>query len=179
MNPHGMKRISKKLSYVLRHDPASIGVTVDAAGWIDIDTLLAALTRHGTTVSRQQLDAVVATNDKQRFTIDAERIRANQGHSITVDLGLKARVPPARLFHGTATTRLASILDTGLRRGTRHHVHLSTDTATAAKVGSRHGIPAVLTIDAAGMHDHGHEFFVSANGVWLVDSVPATYLTAQ
>ncbi len=169
-------RVSRRLSYVLRHDPRSIGITLDAAGWVDVEVLLAALRRHGTPVSRAQLEHVVATNDKRRFALHGDRIRASQGHSVPVDLGLAPVEPPAVLYHGTARRQLPAILDGGLRPGRRHDVHLSADADTARRVGARHGAPVVLVVDSERMHRDGHEFRRSANGVWLTAAVPASYL---
>lgn len=171
--------ISKFLSFVLRHDPASIGLRLDAQGWVDIDTLLAAAARKGRRISRQDLDHVVATNDKKRFTIssDGRSIRAAQGHSVSVDLALPAIEPPPRLYHGTATRFEASIMIEGLRPQSRRQVHLSADIRTATAVGARHGHPLVLIVDAVGMHRDGHVFNRADNGVWLTDSVPTRYLS--
>ncbi len=136
---------SKFLSQVLRHRPEAIGVTLDAEGWIAIDRLLAACSRHGKAVSREELDEVVRANDKRRFAFSADglRIRANQGHSIAVDLGLVPVEPPELLFHGTVARFLPSIRREGLVRGKRHHVHLSPDAETARRVGGRRGRPVV------------------------------------
>jgi putative RNA 2'-phosphotransferase len=171
-------KLSKRLSYVLRHDPGSVGVTLDEEGWVRVPDLLSALEGSGVLVSRERLECVVATNDKQRFTIDAahDRIRANQGHSVPVDLGLEAVVPPDRLYHGTAEHKVAAILVDGLLKGSRHAVHLSPDAATARRVGARHGTPVVLEVDAAGMHSAGYRFEVSDNGVWLTERVPPEFL---
>lgn len=169
-------RVSKRLSYVLRHDPRSVGITLDAAGWVGVDELLAALRRHGTPVSRAELEHVVATNDKRRFALQGDRIRASQGHSVPVDLGLPPVEPPSVLYHGTARRHVAAILDAGLRPGRRHDVHLSADADTARRVGARHGAPVVLVVDSGRMHRDGHEFRRSANGVWLIAQVPASYL---
>lgn len=172
-------RTSKFLSLVLRHRPDTIGVTLDQAGWIDVDDLLDALAKHGRPLTRADIDAVVATSDKQRFVIDrsTDRIRANQGHSLDVDLGLPDSVPPAALYHGTPTGNLTSILGDGLRKQGRHAVHLSADTATAQRVGSRRGEHVVLRLDAGAMHQDGRRFAMSANGVWLTDAVPVRYLS--
>ena len=166
-------RRSKRLSYVLRHAPDSVGLTLDAAGWVDVDALLAAL---GWT--RAELEHVVATNDKRRFAFDdtGKRIRASQGHSVAVVLGYVAEVPPPVLFHGTAARNLPAIEAQGLRPGRRHAVHLSPDEVTARRVGARHGRPVVLRVDAAGMARDGAVFTRSANGVWLVDAVPPAFL---
>lgn len=169
---------SKFLSLVLRHRPETAGVTLDNAGWVDIDDLLAGCDRAGRAMTRNQLLEVVATNDKKRFEIspDGLRIRASQGHSIAINLGYEPADPPEVLYHGTATRNLESIHRSGLIKGNRHHVHLSADTGTAANVGQRYGKPVVLTVQAARMQAAGFTFFLSTNGVWLVDHVPAEYL---
>ena len=171
-------RQSRFLSRVLRHAPGSIGLTLDDAGWADIDALLSCANAHGAALDRAALDEIVASNDKQRYAYDAAgaRIRAVQGHSIDVDLGLVPVEPPERLYHGTATRHLRSILQGGLHRGRRRHVHLSTDVETARRVGARHGMPAVLGVRAHAMHTAGHLFYRADNGVWLVDAVPRGFL---
>ncbi|MFJ5886298.1 RNA 2'-phosphotransferase [Kitasatospora cineracea] len=171
-------KTSKLLSRVLRHDPGAVGVTLDAAGWVEVDALLAALARHRRPLSRAELDHVVAGNDKRRFaySADGRSIRASQGHTVEVDLGLPAATPPDVLYHGTAERALRYILAEGLRPMQRQDVHLSADTGTAVKVGSRHGRPVVLAVDAAAMARAGHEFRVSANGVWLTAAVPVEHL---
>jgi putative RNA 2'-phosphotransferase len=173
-------RVSKRLSYVLRHQPESIGITVDDAGWTDVEALVAALVAHGLPITRSELDHVVTTNDKRRFAFDESgtRIRASQGHSRPVDLGYVPESPPPELFHGTVERFLPAILADGLRPGRRHAVHLSSDVATARTVGERRGHPVVLRVDAAAMAADGHRFTRSANGVWLVDAVPSMYLSA-
>lgn len=171
-------RLSKFLSRVLRHDPASIGVTLDAQGWADVDALLEGARRAGVPLTREALERVVAENDKQRYALsdDGRRIRANQGHSIPVDLGLEPVAPPEHLYHGTADRFVAAIRHDGLLPRRRTHVHLSPDEATAARVGARHGRPVVLTIDAGRMQRDGHVFYLSDNGVWLTERVPSEYL---
>jgi putative RNA 2'-phosphotransferase len=171
-------RVSKRLSFVLRHRPDSVGLTLDDAGWVDVAELLAALARSGTRLTRAELDAVVAGNDKQRFAFDdsGARIRASQGHSVAVALGYRTETPPDVLFHGTVQRFLPAILGEGLRPGNRHAVHLSPDVATASAVGGRRGRPVVLRVDAAAMAADGFSFTRSANGVWLTDAVPARYL---
>jgi putative RNA 2'-phosphotransferase len=166
-------RVSKRLSHVLRHQPASVGLTLDAAGWVAVDALLEAL--H---LTRAQLEHVVATNDKQRFAFDdtGTRIRASQGHSRPVELGYRPEKPPDVLFHGTVERFLPAILAEGLVPGRRHAVHLSPDVATARSGGGRRGRPVVLRVDAAGMAAAGHTFTRSANGVWLTGTVPPAYL---
>ncbi len=169
-------KVSKRLSYVLRHRPDSIGLELADGGWVAVDDLLAALARHGTRLRLEELEIVVANNDKQRFTLLDGRIRANQGHSVEVDLELEARTPPDSLYHGTATRFLDSITRQGLLRGARQHVHLSADEHTATRVGQRHGKPVVLGVASGLMVAAGHEFFLSANGVWLTEHVPPSYL---
>lgn len=171
------RKISKFLSHVLRHRPGSIGLVVDRQGWASVADLLAkAPPTLGLTTER--LGEVVAQNDKQRFSLsdDGHRIRANQGHSIAVDLGLDPTKPPRVLYHGTAQTALRPIKEEGLRAMKRHHVHLSPDQQTARRVGQRHGRPVVLQVASAIMAERGFEFFRSENGVWLVDHVPPEFL---
>ncbi len=171
-------RISKFLSLVLRHEPHRFGITLDGAGWTDVGSLLEACAAHGVVITRDQLAHVVASSDKQRFALSADgaKIRANQGHSVEVELGLAPAVPPALLYHGTVDRFVASIRTQGLVKGSRHHVHLSADVETAQKVGSRRGKPVILTVRARELADAGHVFYRSANGVWLVDHVPPQYL---
>lgn len=169
-------KVSKYLSKHLRHQPDRIGLTLDEAGWVEIDTLLAATAAHGFPVSREELDRVVADNDKQRFAIDGTRIRASQGHTIGVDLGLPPATPPPYLFHGTVARNLDAIRTAGLKPMDRHDVHLSADRETATRVGARRGRPVVLPVDAGAMHRDGHVFHLSANGVWLTKAVPPAYL---
>ena len=171
-------RISKFLSLVLRHDPARVGITLDANGWTPVESLIAACAAHGVAFTRAQLDEVVATSDKQRFALspDGARIRANQGHSVEVDLALAPAVPPDVLYHGTVARVLDGIRMHGLIKGARHHVHLSADTTTASKVGERRGKALLIAVRAGAMAAAGHTFYRSANGVWLVDHVPVEFL---
>jgi len=171
-------RVSKYLAKHLRHAPERIGLRLDAQGWVGVDELLAACARHGFRLSRAELDEVVARNDKRRYAFDPTRtlIRASQGHTVDVDLGLAPQAPPERLFHGTARSVLDRVLADGLRPMRRHHVHLSLDEPTARRVGARHGVPVVLEVAAGRMWADGHAFVVSANGVWLTDAVPPAYL---
>ncbi|MEV0083137.1 RNA 2'-phosphotransferase [Saccharopolyspora sp. NPDC050642] len=171
MDERRLVRVSKYLAKHLRHQPERIGIELDEHGWVAVDELLAAAGSHGFPISRAELVRVVEDNDKQRYVIDGDRIRASQGHSVAVDLDLPVAQPPAWLFHGTVARSLTGIRAEGLRPMNRHHVHLSVDRETAKRVGGRRGRPVVLTVDAAGMHAAGHEFRVSANGVWLVDHV--------
>lgn len=171
-------RMSKFLSKVLRHAPESVGLRLDEAGWVDVDELLAAAARAGVALDGPTLQRVVAENDKQRFALspDGLRIRASQGHSVAVELGLAPVEPPEVLFHGTAERNLDSIRAQGLIPGSRTHVHLSADEATAVNVGRRHGRPVVLRVQSGEMHRAGHPFFRSDNGVWLTAAVPAEHI---
>lgn len=141
-------KVSKYLSKHLRHQPERIGLVLDTQGWTEIDTLLRATAAHGFPITREELDHVVATNDKKRFAIEGTRIRASQGHTVEVDLDLPVAEPPAYLYHGTVADRLAAIRAEGLRPMARHHVHLSPDRETATRVGARRGRPIVLSVDS-------------------------------
>lgn len=176
--PSDTVKVSKFLSLVLRHKPEEIGLQLDAQGWADVETLIQLANSRGRQLTRPLLEHVVAENDKQRFAFspDGQRIRANQGHSVAVDLALPPATPPAVLYHGTATRFVASIRTVGLNAGNRRHVHLSQDVATAAKVGQRHGQPIVLEVQAQEMATAGHQFFLSDNGVWLTERVPVAFI---
>jgi putative RNA 2'-phosphotransferase len=174
-------RISKFLSKHLRHAPEDIGITLEPGGWVSIETLLKACAKHGMRISRETLNTVVSDNSKQRFAFDetGTLIRANQGHSTDVELEFESLNPPDTLYHGTATKFLPSILETGIQRMKRHHVHLSSDTETAAKVGLRHGKLVMLEVNARAMVEVGFIFYRSENGVWLVDTVPTEFLSQK
>lgn len=169
--------LSRRLAYVLRHHPDSIGIRLDPAGWIDVEVLLRALADDGLAVTRADLEAVMTEIPKQRFEMRDGRIRATHGHSIDVDLGLAPQAPPPTLYHGTVQRFVAAIRVEGLRPGSRQHVHLSPDAATAREVGSRRGRPVVLEVAAGELHAGGHGFHRAADGVWLTDAVPPAYLT--
>jgi putative RNA 2'-phosphotransferase len=170
--------LSKQLSYVLRHAPSSVGLELNGEGWASIEHLIECLRRAGHGISREKLNHIVETSDKKRFTIsdDGTRIRAAQGHSIPVALGLPPSTPPDVLYHGTATRFMESILCEGLKPRSRLQIHLSADTETAARVGKRHGQPAVLRIDSREMIKQGFKFYRADNGVWLTDMVPAEFI---
>ncbi|MFF2728400.1 RNA 2'-phosphotransferase [Streptomyces sp. NPDC058008] len=172
-------KVSKYLSKHLRHQPERIGIRLDPHGWVAVDELLRACNQRGMALTREELDHVVAVSDKQRFAVEGDRIRANQGHSVTVDLDLPPAEPPAYLYHGTVAKVLAAIRAEGLRPMNRHHVHLSPDRETAVRVGARRGVPVVLSVDAGAMHRAGHLFHVSANDVWLTDAVPPRFLRVR
>jgi putative RNA 2'-phosphotransferase len=166
-------RTSKFLSRILRHSPEKFGLTLEPGGWVPVTDLLKA-----TGIDRSTLERVVANNDKKRYSFNeaGDKIRANQGHSVEVDLQLEPVTPPALLFHGTASRTVPLIMESGLKRMARSHVHLSLDVETAVKVGGRHGKPIVLEVAALAMHEAGFEFYCADNGVWLTEHVPVAYL---
>ena len=172
-------KTSKFISFLLRHKPEAVGLSLDPNGWVSIQALLDAANDHGHLITRELLDEVVATNDKKRFSYspDGRMIRANQGHSIDVDLELQPLEPPATLYHGTVARSLNAIQRSGLQKRKRLQVHLSATVEIAKRVGGRRGKPVVLSIDAEKMHRDGYLFFLSQNGVWLTDSVPWNYIT--
>lgn len=170
---------SKLLSLILRHRPEVVGMKLDPEGWLPIDELIENANRRGKQLSLELLHEVVASCEKKRFALseDGLRIRANQGHSVSnVELNLEQVTPPSVLYHGTVAKFLGSIRKQGLLKRSRNHVHLSSDIETAEKVGTRRGEPVILTIQAAAMHESGHTFYISANGVWLTDSVPVSFI---
>ncbi|HYC27781.1 MAG TPA: RNA 2'-phosphotransferase [Chitinophagaceae bacterium] len=171
-------KVSKFLSFVLRHKPEAIGVELDANGWADVDALIEKSNKANIPLTPELLQHIVETNSKKRFAFNEQqnKIRASQGHSIEIELELNAVEPPAVLYHGTAESFVGSILEKGLLKQQRQHVHLSTDVETAVKVGQRHGKPKVFEVLAKQMHTEGHKFYLSANGVWLVDEVPPAFL---
>lgn len=173
-----MESISKFLSLVLRHKPEEIGLELDAEGWAMLEQLIDLANAKGIPITRDVVLEIVAISDKKRFALspDGKRIRANQGHSVSVNLNLAPREPPTVLFHGTAIRFVESIQEKGLMPGSRQHVHLSLTETTAEEVGSRHGKPLVLVVRASDMHSDGFQFYLSDNGVWLTSSVPPRYL---
>ena len=176
-----MSKESRLLSLVLRHKPEEIGITLDKNGWADVKDLLKGMAARGNKITMAELEDMVANNDKQRFAFNETKtkIRANQGHSIEVDLELIETQPPDILYHGTASSSLDAIFKTGISKMNRQYVHLSADMKTAIKVGSRHGKPVVLEIKAALMSADGYKFWRSSNGVWLTDQVPAKYISVD
>ncbi|MDO9713611.1 RNA 2'-phosphotransferase [Paracraurococcus lichenis] len=178
MSDLDLKRASKFIALILRHKPEVAGLTLDAEGWTDVEDLLRGLRAAGRPLSRDELAPLVEADAKGRYALspDGQRIRAQQGHSVAVDLRLQAATPPLRLYHGTVRSVLDAILVEGLRKMQRHHVHLSPDVETATAVGARRGNPVILEVDAAAMTADGYAFLRSANGVWLTDAVPPQYL---
>ncbi|TDD76502.1 RNA 2'-phosphotransferase [Actinomadura darangshiensis] len=176
MDERRLVEVSKYLAKHLRHRPERIGLTLDPEGWADVTALLAVAADHCFALTRAEIEHVVAVNDKKRYELDGDRIRAVQGHSVPVSLNLPVVSPPELLFHGTVSRFLDAILRDGLLPMGRHDVHLSPDRETARRVGARRGRPVVLVVQAGRMAADGHEFRVSANGVWLAGSVPPEYL---
>jgi putative RNA 2'-phosphotransferase len=174
-----LKHISKFMSLVLRHKPEEIGLQLDEQGWASINELIARMNTKGFKINAEIINEVVATNDKKRFAFNEDKtlIRASQGHSIEVDLNLQEMIPPDILYHGTTNKYLESILKGGLKSQSRQYVHLSATIETAKAVGSRHGKPVVLLINARSMHAAGLKFYLSDNKVWLADAVPAEYIS--
>jgi len=170
--------ISKFLSLVLRHQPETIGIHLDHNGWTDVDELIEKSNNYGVKFDRETLHHIVETNPKKRFAFNDtfDKIRASQGHSIEIELGYNNQKPPEILYHGTGEKSVQSIMDTGLEKRSRQHVHLSSDIETAMKVGQRHGKPYVFKVLAGQMYNDNFQFFISDNGVWLTDNVPTKYL---
>ena len=171
-------QISKFLSQILRHKPGKIGLTLDKNGWANVAELLEKSAAAGMTIDTETLQQVIDTNDKKRYALseDGLRIRANQGHSIKIDLELTPQTPPEILYHGTGEQSVKTILHGGILPMRRMHVHLSKDAETALKVGKRHGKPVILTIKTGEMAQSGYKFYLSENGVWLTDAVPAEFI---
>ena len=171
--------ISKFLSYVLRHQPEAVGLSLDKDGWAVITDLILCAKQEGYTLAPDIIQAIVASSDKKRFTIseDGLHIRAAQGHSTQqVDIAYQEKVPPAILYHGTATRFISSIREQGLLPMSRQYVHLSPDEVTAIQVGQRHGKPVVLKIKALIMYEQGFKFSQADNGVWLTDTIPYQFI---
>ncbi|MGG5209396.1 RNA 2'-phosphotransferase [Chryseobacterium sp. MIQD13] len=179
MNEIENKRISKFLSLILRHQPETIQLKLDENGWADVNELIKKSAKGRVHFTFEDLEEVVETNNKKRFAFNEDKsmIRASQGHSIDIDLALKSVQPPDFLYHGTADANISSILEKGIEKRTRQHVHLSADKETAAKVGMRHGKPVILTIRTKEMHKDGIPFYLSANNVWLTDFVDSKYIS--
>ncbi|MXO06363.1 RNA 2'-phosphotransferase [Flavobacterium sp. HBTb2-11-1] len=178
MNEQIAKSVSKFLSLVLRHSPEKIGLKLDENGWADVEELIAKCNKKGNRLDAELLDYVVENNDKKRFAYneDKTKIRASQGHSISVELNLAETEPSEYLYHGTVGKFMESIKNDGLKKMSRQHVHLSKDKETAAKVGSRRGVPQILTVRSGAMFRDGFKFYLSENNVWLTDEVPAKYI---
>jgi putative RNA 2'-phosphotransferase len=173
-----MESSSKYLSLILRHQPELIGLTLDSEGWAFVDDLVKLANAKGQSFDRNTIEAIVAGSDKKRLALshDGLKIRANQGHSVRISLGLGPSAPPDILYHGTASRFLASIQSSGLHPAQRQHVHLSSDKSVAEVVGARYGTPVVLVIDAKAMIADGHVFYLSQNKVWLTEVVPIAYI---
>lgn len=177
-----LNEASKFLSYVLRHEPKSIGLQLDSEGWADINALIVGAANEGRSLDWEIIQKVVASSDKKRFSIsnDGQKIRAVQGHSAsTVAIQHTVKEPPEFLYHGTANRFLESIKAQGLIPGSRHYVHLSQDEQTAIEVGKRYGKPVVLKIEALQMHQQGFKFYQAENGVWLANQIPVNFILIE
>ena len=176
MNDKAIEKISKYFSFILRHKPEAIGLKLDSEGWANVTDLIDKTTDFDLT--KEIVDIVVETNDKQRFKLNSNKakIKANQGHSISIDFNLEALEPPDSLFHGTAERFIESINLSGLKKQKRHHVHLTESISVAKSVGRRYGQFVLLKVDAKRMHDEGFSFFKTENNVWLVEEVPSEYI---
>ena len=170
--------ISKFICLILRHKPNTISITLDRNGWANTQELLNGLNAAGKKINMKQLITLVNTDNKNRFSFneDKSKIRANQGHSLPVDLGLTESVPPDLLYHGTSEKFIESIKQNGIQKRSRQYVHLSSNIETAVAVGKRHGNPIVLKINTEQMFLDGYKFYLSENGVWLTDNVPYQYI---
>lgn len=170
--------LSKFLSLVLRHQPQLIGIHLDKEGWVEVQDLLEKMNLHGQKLLLEDLKEIVANNPKQRFAFNSEqnKLRASQGHSIPIELGYPNQQPPEILYHGTNEKSLESIFEKGIEKKNRHKVHLSTSLETALQVGSRKGNAVVLKVLSGRMFLHGHQFFLSDNGVWLTEYVAPIFL---
>ena len=177
MNQKQLIKTGKFLALILRHQPEVIGLKLDSKGRVKITRLIQMMNKHGRPITRKELDTIVETNNKKRYVIDGDYIYAAQGHSIKdINIDMEEREPPDVLFHGTAYKNISSILKSGLNAANRNHVHLSIDRETAINVGSRHGKPVVLAIDAKMMYKDGLKFYISKNDVWLTNSISQRYL---
>ena len=169
--------MSKFISLILRHHPEAAYIELDEHGWAEVDKLIEGIRRTGKRINRELLEEIVRTDNKQRYSFNEDKtyIRANQGHSVPVDVGLKEQEPPVFLYHGTAAGFLASIEREGFKPMGRLYVHLSKDVETAVNVGKRHGKPVVLKIHSGDMYRDGQAFYLSENGVWLTKKVVPEY----
>lgn len=174
-------KLSKFISLVLRHQPDAAHITLDEHGWANVEELLAGINETGRKIDIEILEEIVVTDNKQRYSFNHDKtlIRANQGHSIPVDVELKEQEPPEFLYHGTATRFLESIMAEGLKPMSRLYVHLSKDIETAIKVGKRHGEPVILKIHSGEMYKEGYKFYLSENGVWLAEKVDVKYFNVM
>ena len=171
-----LTKTSKYISLILRHKPETIGISLDEHGWANVKDLIEGINKTHK-LDMEMLEEIVETDDKQRYSFneDKTKIRANQGHSIDVDVELEEAVPPEMLWHGTGIKYVNSINTEGLIPKSRLYVHLSVDPNTAIEVGKRHGTPAIYCVDAEKMYADGYKFYKSKNGVWLTKHVPAEY----
>lgn len=174
-------RLSIFISLVLRHHPDAAGIQLDEHGWANVDELISGINHTGRKIDMEVLEEIVRTDNKQRYSFNEDKtlIRANQGHSVPVDVELEEQEPPQFLYHGTADRFLDSIMREGLKPMSRLYVHLSRDIETAEKVGGRHGKPVVLKVSSGEMYQDGIRFYLSKNGVWLTKKVDQKYIEME
>ena len=173
-----LQKVGRFISLILRHKPETIGITLDEHGWANVDELISGIAKKYLGFSKEILEEIVRTDNKQRYSFNADKtkIRANQGHSINVDVELEEKEPPEYLYHGTGKKYFSSIMEQGLLPKSRLYVHLSADVETAKVVGHRHGSEVVFRVDTGRMFRDGYKFYLSVNGVWLTKEVPVRYL---
>jgi putative RNA 2'-phosphotransferase len=173
--------LGRFISLILRHKPEAVGIKLDSNGWANVDELISGINKAGKKIDMEILERIVRENNKQRYSFNEThtKIRANQGHSINVDVELKEAIPPDKLYHGTATRFMESIKKNGITKQSRQYVHLSADKETATAVGKRHGKPIVLIVDTVKMRADGHKFYISENGVWLCGDISWKYISEE
>lgn len=176
-----MIKTSKFISFVLRHKPEVIGITLSKSGWVNVNTLLEQLNKHKNPITLTELYDIVNTNNKKRFEFsdDKTQIRATQGHTVKVDLDLPVSIPPDILYHGSVEKYMKSINENGLTKQKRHAVHLSSEISTAVDVAKRRGVPVLLIVDSKQMVKDGYKFYLTKNNVWLTDNIPTKYITIK
>lgn len=176
-----LQKVGRFISLILRHKPETIGITLDEHGWANVDELISGIANKHPEFNKEILEEIVRTDNKQRYSFNEDKtlIRANQGHSINVDVELEEKEPPECLYHGTGEKYISSIMWQGLVSKSRLYVHLSPDIKTAKVVGRRHGSEVVFRVSTGEMFRDGYKFYLSTNGVWLTKEVPVNYLQAM
>ena len=177
-----LNKTSKFIALILRHKPETIGISLNEHGWANVHELIDGINATGKHhIDMTSLEEIVRNDEKQRYLFNEDKslIRANQGHSIDVNIAFQELPPPEILYHGTSSKNLDSIFQTGINKGNRLYVHLSKDIPTAEKVGARHGTPVILSVSSLAMYNDGYRFYLSDNGVWLTEFVPVKYISVS